>query len=233
MNEYAQRYPGLIKATLQADNQYSQGVNVMALLREQAQGEYLAYCEGDDYWQDPEKLLQQAHYLDSHPDTVMVGQATQRIKADGELIPELANTWYRSAFNINADMSAYQLKCLYSMVPTCCKMFRNITLSFPLHAQTTPYGDAIKQSLLGQYGNYHFINGLKPAVYRVHGQGIWSKDSVRVQYEKKLQLYRILLRHYITEKDLGVTIGFIKLIIVNMIKYTVKNVATYFTSRLN
>lgn len=222
--DYANRYPGLIKAIIQTENQYSKGVNVLARLRESAQGEYLAYCEGDDYWQDTTKLLVQSRYLDAHPETVMVGQSTQRIGADGAIIPEQPRRWYRSAFNLNGDMSSYQLKTLKSMVPTCCKMFRNIKLSLPEKSDQTIYSDALKQSILGQYGNYHFIDGLKPAMYRVHSSGIWSKDNEKTQFKKQLNLYFILLQHYMCQKDIYVVLGFLKLIIFRTMKFIMKSI---------
>ncbi len=53
VQEYAGKYPSLIKPLIQTENQYSQGVRVEKFNRERALGEYYALCEGDDYWTDP------------------------------------------------------------------------------------------------------------------------------------------------------------------------------------
>lgn len=69
IREYARRYPEIIKPVFQKENQYSRGVAIgptfcFPLVR----GEYVALCEGDDYWTDPLKLQLQADALDGHPE---------------------------------------------------------------------------------------------------------------------------------------------------------------------
>lgn len=69
IREYAGRYPEILRPLFQEKNQYSQGVDIIAsLLVPAARGEYCAFCEGDDYWTDPDKLRLQAEFLDTHPE---------------------------------------------------------------------------------------------------------------------------------------------------------------------
>lgn len=69
VREYAQKYPELIKPILQTENQYSQKISISKTFQfSRAQGKYIAFCEGDDYWTDPLKLQKQAEALEQHPD---------------------------------------------------------------------------------------------------------------------------------------------------------------------
>lgn len=69
IKEYAEKYPEIIKPTFQTENQYSKGVKIIrAFLLEQARGEYFAWCEGDDFWTDSNKLQKQISFLDSNPE---------------------------------------------------------------------------------------------------------------------------------------------------------------------
>lgn len=69
IREYAQKYPHIIRPVYQTQNQYSQKVPIIkTFLGPIAQGKYIAYCEGDDYWCDPLKLQRQVDFLESHPE---------------------------------------------------------------------------------------------------------------------------------------------------------------------
>ena len=69
IGEYADLYPCLFRPILRPRN-----VGIHANLTDAmsaARGEYLALCEGDDYWVDPLKLSKQVAFLDLHPETTV------------------------------------------------------------------------------------------------------------------------------------------------------------------
>ena len=70
IREYAEKRPDVIRAVFQKENQWSKGVAVAPkFLWPLIRGEYVAMCEGDDYWTDPLKLQKQVDWLDAHPES--------------------------------------------------------------------------------------------------------------------------------------------------------------------
>lgn len=73
IQEYAEKYPSLIKPVYEKENTFSKGVRPMwELINKFALGDYLALCEGDDYWIDSLKLQKQVNFLDKNPDYGLV-----------------------------------------------------------------------------------------------------------------------------------------------------------------
>jgi glycosyltransferase involved in cell wall biosynthesis len=69
VREYAEKYPKLVKAIIQKENQYSQKhPKTNAMIEEVMDGVYAAICEGDDYWCDDEKLQKQYDFMQAHPE---------------------------------------------------------------------------------------------------------------------------------------------------------------------
>ncbi|MDN3437352.1 glycosyltransferase [Planococcus sp. APC 3900] len=81
IKSYEQRYPDIIKSICQTENQYSKGVLVELVNSERALGKYIAVCEGDDYWTDPDKLQRQVDYMEAHPECSMCVHAAERVSA--------------------------------------------------------------------------------------------------------------------------------------------------------
>lgn len=70
VQQYAERHPDVIRTVMRDAN-----VGVKANSRSvyaATRGKYIAYCEGDDYWHDPDKLQIQVDFLEANPDYVMV-----------------------------------------------------------------------------------------------------------------------------------------------------------------
>jgi glycosyltransferase involved in cell wall biosynthesis len=67
IREYERAYPKLIKPIYQTENQYSK-VRAMnpTFNYPRAKGDFIALCEGDDFWTEKNKLQKQVAYLQSH-----------------------------------------------------------------------------------------------------------------------------------------------------------------------
>lgn len=69
---YAVQNPDTIKPILQTTNQFSTGTKPLAqIVFPLAKGKYIAICEGDDYWTDPQKLQKQVDFMEENPDYSM------------------------------------------------------------------------------------------------------------------------------------------------------------------
>lgn len=81
IRSYEKKYPDIIKPIYQTENQYSKGVVVELLNQKRAKGKYIAVCEGDDYWTDPQKLQRQVDYMEAHPECSMCVHAAEKVSA--------------------------------------------------------------------------------------------------------------------------------------------------------
>lgn len=63
---YASKYPGLIRTVFQSENQYQRCNIYQTFLFPNINGKYVAFCEGDDYWTDPDKLQMQVDILEAN-----------------------------------------------------------------------------------------------------------------------------------------------------------------------
>lgn len=88
IQEYTQKYPSIIKAFLHSKNlgptepRELGGKNNVGFLFGQSKGEYIALCEGDDFWTDPLKLQKQVDFLDQNPEYALCHHQLEVIYED-------------------------------------------------------------------------------------------------------------------------------------------------------
>lgn len=82
LREYQSRYPEKIKLVL---NEQNGGIaaNWVSGCKEFEGGEFVSFCDGDDYWSNPKKLQLQVDYLRAHPECVAVSSDYDNMNEDG------------------------------------------------------------------------------------------------------------------------------------------------------
>lgn len=97
IKRYAKKYPDKIKAFLHTKNlgpavpKELGGKNNVGFLFKQAKSEYIALCEGDDYWTDALKLQKQVDFLEKNLDYSLCHHQLEVIYEDNSP-PHMFNT---------------------------------------------------------------------------------------------------------------------------------------------
>ncbi len=93
IREYSEKYPEIIKPILRKQN-IGATKNSYELLTS-AKGEYLATCEGDDYWTDRNKLQLQVDFLETHKVYIGCAHKFTVVDEDGQTRKNQHISWVR------------------------------------------------------------------------------------------------------------------------------------------
>ena len=109
LRDYAKHYPGKFVLLLGEKNE-GISMNYKKVLTA-CKGEYVALCEGDDYWTDMTKLQKQVDFLENHPDYGFVGSYSTLLFPDGTMKEEpynyLQTPIYEGEWELYGDLFEY------------------------------------------------------------------------------------------------------------------------------
>ena len=81
INEFSKKYPNIIKPTIREKN-VGVVLNYLETLKQCCDADYVALCEGDDYWCDEYKLQKQVDFMEANPDYAICYHPARMIYMD-------------------------------------------------------------------------------------------------------------------------------------------------------
>ncbi len=151
----------------------------------QCRGQFIALCEGDDFWIDNQKLQKQYDFLQQNTTYAIHASAARILSQDAH---------NNTVFGFNNEQNTFSLPDFYTRnhLITGSVMYRNIPLNYPEFFSKLVFGDWFLYVLiLEKTGLKAFVSEEVLSVYRVHDKGIMK--SLNVIKENTVYLNQVLL----------------------------------------
>lgn len=189
LERYHSYAPASVKTLLRQDNAGDAGLtNVIATI-DAAEGDYIAFLDGDDYWTDTAKLQKQADFLDAHPECALCAHRVEHLHDSG-----------RSALSPNAPQGSgsYDIGALIlrNFAPKISTMLRRSALDdLPGWYRSTKVASAdwLLNVLAGRHGQIGFLNQVM-AVHRIHQASVMAGHGAERMLSDKLAAIATLQR---------------------------------------
>ena len=204
IREYEVKYPEIINPVYQTENQYSKHVGISkTFLLPKVRGKYIAWCEGDDYWNDKSKLQLQYEAMERNPDCSLCVHRVQGISEEGEyinnnLIPNnrmrvLAGKIEQNDFfsiMVKGDGHPFQTSSHFVRASRYLEFVNNP----PEFKCASDVGDTPKLLFFGNDGPVYYIDDVM-SCYRIGAIGSWS-TRMASDREKNLVHIRAMINMY-------------------------------------
>jgi glycosyltransferase involved in cell wall biosynthesis len=144
---------------------------------QQCKGNYIALCEGDDYWTDPLKLQKQVDFLDANIVYSYCGHKSN-ILSNKILKP----------ITIDVKEITFEKLINQNFVNTATLVFRKAVLGdLPNFFNKVPAGDWLLQLIALKRGKGYVLKDFM-SVYRIHQEGVWTSLSSEKMCEQGVKV---------------------------------------------
>lgn len=181
IREYVEKYPELFVPIFEEENQFCKhGIEYMIenIILPRAQGEFIAFCEGDDFWCDNKKLQLQYDYMITHSNCSICLHNTK---------VHYLNKQKSKMFNSWNDIHRLTAEEVFrgGFVHTSSFFIRREAVFFPEKNSNCPYGDYMLLTW-----SYHCGEAVVlPRVMSVYNSGVSGgvMDSERKSLELQIR----------------------------------------------
>jgi len=170
IRQYSEKFPDIIKPMLQKNNVHNQKVRIRPTYHfPVANSNYIALCDGDDFWIHPLKLQHQFTFMEAHPDYSVCYHNTY-LKNNHESLQTFISQERNSGFTIPDVIRGLGGH-------TSSFFFRTaLTEKLPAWVWSAPTLDYILRIHFAILGKSGYINKCL-SVYRQNVQGSWNDLS--------------------------------------------------------
>ncbi len=182
IKEFEEKYPNKIVPILQEKNLYSQGINIpFEIMIPKSLGDYICFCEGDDFWASEDKLQKQFDSLEANKNASFsvhkVSCVFEDSKPSGKVIPSPDIESKITGNTISQEDFAKLVLCGNYPFQTSSYFMRR-TIFDPINSNVLP----ISRMTNGDYGMLYlalisgdvtYINE-EMSCYRLASNGSWS-----------------------------------------------------------
>lgn len=191
IKEYELKYPNKFRVYYNSPNigvtpNWKQTLNA-------CKGEFIAICEGDDYWTNPHKLSKQVSFLQNNPDftvcfhcPIIYDELTNQFTEDSR-VKELP------------DITTIDDLALANYIHSNTVVYRNnkeVLLQF--NEIDTPIADFVFSMLNAKYGKIMKLDDAM-AVYRIHNGGVWSGIAIEKRTAQSVTMLESMLPYFTQE----------------------------------
>lgn len=182
--EYAAKYPQLIRL-LRRDNNLGMMQNWAQTMMD-CKGDYIAFCEGDDYWTDMNKLQKQSDFMLANPEVSFTFHGSEVLFKD-RFLPHYKHKFYRDKQIVETKYFLAKAGARYCSASVMLK--KEVVENLPEWIYKCNIADYPLMFLALEKGKIAYLDDVM-CVYRQGAIGSWSatnlKFTKRVKFFKKM-----------------------------------------------
>ena len=170
IESYIVKYPNIIRCIFQSQNQYSQGKSPALLAAYEAKSDYIALCEGDDYWIDENKIEKQFNLI-LNDNSISMVLSPGKLEVNGKLVSKL-HCYYGSEIKFFTAQDVLNVPGQFA--PTASYILKKECLiKAKENFISAPIGDLFYELYCAVNGKLVYYPEVG-SVYRVMAKGSWS-----------------------------------------------------------
>lgn len=196
LRQYEAGHPEMFRNIYEIENQFSKGVFPRETALPIARGEFLAWCDGDDVWTDPNKLQMQVDFLRENPSFSGCYTDFSLIDREGCSVGKENRVQKRRSFS---HMEVLQKGC----PKTLTLMIRRSSIADLIdrlpELRSIKNGDQLICAWATQSGEIAYLPKLTGA-YRV-GSGFWSTMQDATQSRTVVESFLKIAEIFVTDEE--------------------------------